>query len=356
MRFAKKAAAFIGLIMIFTILAGCAPSEEFSDKETKYYVAYSKMFTFNGELCGIDEDGNFTSRSKVRLCAGTKLDFINGKKLIGGSRANSHLIVDGEGNYKEFYLLDDPMYTGVCAITMNGDRIVASMNGGASNGVYLNYFVVQNLSGDVEIEKAIEIYGWDIICSDDIAYIVGTMESASEEGLIRTAKIIAYNLTSGEMNEQLYEAQKSIESVCVLNGKLYCAVSVVNGRANEIYVIDPKTLEKTDTFEYSGGIEGLLNYEDKLYCGIGNKFCLISSEESAVLEELYELPQNSYIEDTAASNGHIYITVRFNKPDKENSIYGTQIDYDLSAKTYVETPIHLNSQKYGFFVVCPTSN
>ena len=199
MKFAKKAAAIIGLIMIFTILAGCA-SEEFSDKETKYYIAYSNVFTFNGELCGIDEDGNFTSRSKVRLRDGTKLDFIDGKKIIGGQRANSHLIVDGEGNYKEFYLLDNPMYTGVCAISMNGDCIVASMNGGASNGVYLNYFVVQNLSGEIEIEEVIEIYGWAIAYADDTAYIGGTMNSAGEEGVIRTAKIISYNLTSGEMN------------------------------------------------------------------------------------------------------------------------------------------------------------
>ena len=356
MRFAKKAAAIIGLIMILTVLAGCAP-EEFSDKETKYYIAYSNVFTFDGELCGIDEDGNFTSRSKVRLRDGyDSKKFVDGKKIIGGSRANSHLIVDGEGNYKEFYLLDNPMYTGVCTITMYGDRIVASMNGGYSNGIYLNDFVVQNLSGDVEIEKIIEIYGFDIICSDDIAYIVGTMNSAGEEGVIRTAKIISYNLTSGEMNEQLYEAQKSIESVCVLNGKLYCAVKRINMGANEIYVIDPKTLEKTDTFEYSGEIEGLLNYEDKLYCGIGNKFCQISSEESAVLEELYEFTQDGYIIDTAASNGHIYITICLNNPDKENSIYGIQIDYDLSAKTYVETPIHLSLQKNRFFVVCPTSN
>ena len=356
MRFAKKAAAIIGLIMIFTILAGCATSEKFSDKETKYYIAYSNVFTFDGELCGIDEDGNFTSRSKVRLRDGTKLDFINGKKLIGGSRANSHLIVDGEGNYKEFYLLDNPMYTGVCAITMNGDRIVASMNGGYSNGIYLNDFVVQNLSGDVEIEKAIEIYGRDIVYANDTAYIVGFMDINGEDDNTYIGKIISYNLTSGEMNEQLYEDQKDIESVCALNGKLYCTVRRINMGTNEIYVIDPKTLEKTDTFEYSGEIEGLLNYDDKLYCGIGNKFCLISSEESAVLEELYEFTQDGYITDTAASDGHIYITIRLDNPDKKNSIYGIQIDYDLSAKTYVETPIHLDFQKYGHFVVCPTSN
>ena len=354
MRFAKKAAAIISLGMVFTSLVGCAPSQKFSDKETKYYIAYSNIFNNNGEFCGVDEDGNLTSKRKVNLRDGSKIEFVNGKKIIGGQRANTHLIVDGEGDYKEFHLLDDPNYSGVCAMTMDGDRIVASMNGGYLEGVYVNDLVVQNLSGNVEVEQVIEIYGQDIVCHDDTVYVVGLMDHAGDSEY--PGKIISYNLTSREMNEQLYDAQKVFESVCVLNGKLYCTVQKVNISIREIYVIDPKTLEKVNILSHNGEIAGLLNYEDNLYCGIGDKFCLISPEESIILEELCVLPQDSYITDTAASNGHIYITTRFNNPDKENSIYGSQIDYDLSTRTYVETPVHLDFDKYSNFVVCPVNN
>ena len=354
MKFAKKVAAVIVLTLTFTTLAGCSllQRQKFSEKETKYYVAYSHVMNKGGELCGIDEDGNFTSSSKVNLQDGSKIEFADGKKIIGGSRANTHLIVDGNGNYEEFYLLDSPDYTGVCAITMDKDRIIASMNCGYSGGVYINDFVIQDLSGNVEVDKVVEIFACDIICADETIYIVGSMDRAGESEN-KTGKIIAYNLTTGEMSEQLYESKKVIESAWVLNENLYCSVRNINGGTREVYVIDTKTLNRTETFEFSGEVEGLLNYEDKLYSGIGNEFCLISSEDGEVLDKLYTLPQGSFITDTAAFNGHIYITTRFNSPDKDKSVFGIQIDYDLSDRTYTETPIHMDFKKYSHFVVCP---
>ncbi len=354
MRFAKKIAA-IGLALALTSLAGCTQKQKFSQKETKYYVAYSHVLNKNGEFCGIDEDGNYTSASKVNLQDGSKIEFANGKKIIGGSRANTHLVVNNDGSYEEFHLLDSSDYTGVCAITMNDDRIVASMNGGYSDGVYVNDLVVQKLSGEVEMEQVIEIFARDIICTDETIYIVGSMDRAGESEN-KTGKIIAYNLTTGEMSEQLYESKKVIESAWVLNENLYCSVRNINGGTREVYVIDTKTLNRTETFEFSGEVEGLLNYEDKLYSGIGNEFCLISSEDGEVLDKLYTLPQGSFITDTAAFNGHIYITTRFNNPDKEKSVFGTQIDYDLSDKTYTQTPIHMDFNKYSHFVVCAATN
>lgn len=357
MRFAKTVAAIVGLTLIFTTLVGCSSREkqEFSEKETKYYIAYSHVMNKKGEFCGIDEDGNITSRSKVNLQDGSKIEFTNGKKIIGGSRANTHLVVDGNGNYEEFYLLDSPDYSGVCAITMNGDQIIASMNCGYSNGVYINDLVIQNLSGDVEVDQVVEIYACDIICVDNTVYIVGFMDRNGENE-VTTGKIISYNLTSGEINEQMYEPRKDIEAVCTLNGKLYCVSRNLNGNTREIYIIDAKTLEREKTLVFSDEVEGLLNYEGSLYCGIGNKFCLISSEDGSVLDNLYMLPQDSFITDTAASNGHIYITTRFNNPDKDKSIFGTQIDYDLSDQKYVETPVYMDFEKYSHFVVCPATN
>lgn len=204
MKLIRMAAAVIGLALASTTLAGCSSSQkqQFSEKETKYYIAYSHVMNKGGEFCGIDEDGNITSRSKMNLQDGSKIEF-----TIGGSRANTHLIVDGNGNYEEVYLLDSPDYSGVCAITMDGDRIIASMNCGYSNGVYINDLVIQNLSGDVEVDQVVEVFACDIICVNNTVYIVGFMD-CNGENEVKTGKVISYNLTSGEINEQLYEAKK----------------------------------------------------------------------------------------------------------------------------------------------------
>ncbi len=189
MKFVGKVAAIIGLTLIFTTLAGCSSSQkqEFSEKKTKYYIAYSHVMNIGGELCGIDEDGNITSRSKVNLRDGSKIEFPNGKKVIGGSRSNTHLIVDGNGNYEEFYLLDSLDYSGMRAITMDGDRIIASMNCGYSGGVYINDLVIQNLSGDVEVDHVVEVFACDIICVNNTVYIVGFMDRSGENE-VKTGK------------------------------------------------------------------------------------------------------------------------------------------------------------------------
>lgn len=351
MKLAKKIAA-ISLALVLTSLTGCAMEGPLSQKETKYYVAYSHIMNQKGELCEIDEDGNYTSKVKVNLQGGTKIEFADGKKIIGGSRANTHLIVNNDGSYEEFHLLDSPDYTGVCAIAMEGDRIVASMNCGYSEGVYINDLVVQNLSGEVEVEEAIEIFASDILCVDNTVYVVGSMNRTGENDN-NPAEIISYNLTSGEINTQLYEPQTGIESVCALNGNLYCTVRKVNGGTREVYVIDTKTLSRLETLKFDGDVAGLLNDEGKLYGGIGNEFCLISPENGEILDRLYTLPQDSFLTDSAAFGGHIYITTRFNNPDKENSVFGTQTDYNLSDRTVFETPVRMDFEKYSHFVVCP---
>lgn len=138
-----------------------------------------------------------------------------------------------------------------------------------------------------------------------------------------------------------------------MNGKLYCAVRDMNGNTREIYVINAKTLNREKTFEFGEESAGLLVYDNKLYCGIGGEFCSISPDDGSLVSELCILPQDSFITDTAAADGHIYITARFNNLDKESAVFSTQIDYDLSNQTYTETPIHMDFKKYSHFVVCP---
>ena len=53
MKLIRMAAAVIGLVLASTTIAGCASSkkQQFSEKETKYYIAYSHVMNKGGEFC-----------------------------------------------------------------------------------------------------------------------------------------------------------------------------------------------------------------------------------------------------------------------------------------------------------------
>lgn len=65
MKLFKKISRILCAVSATACLVGCA--EKFSEKETKYYVAYSDILNPDGLLCGIDEDGNYTSSVKINL-------------------------------------------------------------------------------------------------------------------------------------------------------------------------------------------------------------------------------------------------------------------------------------------------
>lgn len=353
MKLLKKISRILCAVSATACLVGCA--EKFSEKETKYYVVYSDILNPDGLLCGIDEDGNYTSSVKINLRDGTNVGFADGMTVIGGGRANTHMLIDGEGEYKEFYLLDEPNYTGVCAVTADGDKVISSMNGGFSDGVYLNLLVIQDISGNVDVKEIIEIYAEDIICVDGTVYIVGAMDYAGEEdGWI--GKIISYDTESGEMSEREFEARKPLGEIQCLGDRLYCSAYELNGGCKEIYVIDRLTLDKVGILTFEENISGLLTSEGKLYFETGGVFCEADPSDGSVAANLYTLPEGGYIEYAAASEGRIYITTRFDVPRDDGGndpVVGVQAECVPSDGTVTETPVRMDRSKYSFFVPVP---
>lgn len=231
------------------------------------------------------------------------------------------------------------------------------MNGGFSGGIYLNLLVVQDISGNVDVNEVIEIYAEDIVCVDKTAYIVGAMDYAGEEDG-RIGKIISYDMESGETSEREFEARKPFGEVQCLGDRLYCSVCELNGGCKEIYVIDRLTLDKTDTLTFDEDVSGLLVYEEKLYCETGGKFCEIDPSDGSVGASLYTLPEGSYIEYAAASEGRIYITVRFDTPKNDGGKYpvvGVQAECVPEDGTVAETPVRMDRSGYSFFVPVPAA-
>ena len=352
MKYIKKIAVVLSVIALLICSVGC-DSIKYSNKETKYYVIYSHILNNDGLLCGIDEDGNYTSSKKIKLQDGTKIKLIDGKTIVGGSRANTNIILDSDGTYDEFYLLDNPNYTGVCAITLNGDKIIASMNGGFSGGVYLNLLVVQDLAGNVSVNETIELYADDILCVDNTVYLVGSLDYSENDEWI--GKIISYDLDSGDKIEKSFEANKPLLDVMCVGDKLYCRADTLNDGCYDIYIIDCATLEKTATLTFDKRIDGLLTYGDKLYCELGGKFCEIEATDGSIIKTVYDLPSGSYIEHVAANDGKIYVITRFETPtgDKKNAVVGTLAECDINGGTVTETIIRMNRKKHTFFVCCP---
>lgn len=160
----KKTFAIIALIAtIIGAVFYTTKKEKFSNKDTAYYIINSDMLKKSGGLTGLDIDGGITSEEKLKIQDVTKFSYQDKNFIAGGNRANNNLIIDKDGNIKEFYLLDNPNYSGVTALTSDGENVIAIMNGNLADNTYNNLLVIQDIEGNVKEKKILDIYSSDVI-------------------------------------------------------------------------------------------------------------------------------------------------------------------------------------------------
>lgn len=185
----KKIIIIISLIAIIGILFYISKKESYSNKETAYYIINSDMIKKSGGLTGIDIDGGITSEERLKIQDVALFAYKDKEFLASGHRANNNLIIDEDGKVKEFSLLDNPNYSGVTALTSDGENVIAIMNGNLADNTYQNLLVIQDIEGNVKEKKILDIYASDAIFSGNKIYVVGSFLEADKD--LWSSKIIA---------------------------------------------------------------------------------------------------------------------------------------------------------------------
>ena len=240
----KKFLLSTGIMIIIVVLyigIKMFSQNDFSTEETFYYIVYSDMLKKSGELIGIDIDGNITSQKSLKIQDVSKYDLVDSTFIAGGNRANNHLLIDRQGNIKEFNLLDNPNYSGVTTITINGENIVAVMNGNIANNTYQNLLVIQDKEGNVLEKRIFYIFASDILCKNNTAYIVGSYLNLEKDKW--SSKIIQYTLSNSKIKENIVNLDREYKEVVLHNDNLYCSVGDMNGYVKEIDILDMYSLE-----------------------------------------------------------------------------------------------------------------
>lgn len=106
------------LIFIFTLivvavfnLTSCG-SKKLSTEPTAYYMIYSGRDNKKCRIEGIDVNGNPTVIHNIDAANITKSAVVGDEFFAVGHRKNNHLLMQQDGSFEGFYLLDNPTIFG----------------------------------------------------------------------------------------------------------------------------------------------------------------------------------------------------------------------------------------------------
>lgn len=312
----KKAFITIGSILviaiIFIVSMNAFKKNNFSTEKTAYYIVHSDMLKKSGGLVGIDIEGNITRQESLKIQDISKCDYADNIFIAGGHRSNNHLLIDAQGNVTEFNLLDNPNYSGVTAITVNDEKIVAVMNGNVSNNTYLNLLVIQDMQGNILEKKIFDIYASDVLCENSTVYMLGSNIDVEKDQW--SSKIIKYNLADSTIQENITAVDRDYDEMVLCDGSLYCSNADMNGNIKEIDILDKDSLEKLATMNFDKHISSIFSYNNVLYGVLDNTICKIKFDKTFV--ELSSLPQDTYVACSLMKDNHVYFFSRNDVPEK----------------------------------------
>lgn len=357
---------FVLIVAVIFNLTACG-SRELSTEPTVYYMIYSRMDTGKCRIEGIDKNGNPTVIHNINAADITKSAVVGDEFVAGGHRRNNHLLMQQDGSYKEFYLLDDPGYSGVWGITLDGENIVSVMNGNVDNenGVYLNLLVIQDRNQNVLVKKEIDITPSTMLIEGDWLYMAGCYWQYDAEPIYCGNSVARYHLKTGEYEEKHfpYDADEmtavDYRTMTKHGNYLYCvcAESLTDKdmmtRQNRVDIINSETLELMDTQVFDGQIGKICFVGDELYMTIAGKLNQVDTQTYET-EELYDFPQNTAVEGCQMRNGHLYFLARFLPAQKEEKLWniGYMIDYNTADNGVVQIPLMTdakNAENVVFF-------
>lgn len=372
----QKVKKWLSLMLIIVVILGLAAckSRELSTNTTAYYIVYSGTSNNKSRIEGIDINGNPTVIHDIDAVNISRGTLVGEEFIAGGHRANNHLIMQQDGSFEEFYLLDNPQYSGVWNITLDGENIVSVMNGNVDDekNVYLNLLVIQDRSQKVLVKKEIDITPNTLLIDGNYLYMGGCFWQYDVSPVYCGASIARYNMETGEYEEKHfhYNVDKITATdykYLTKHGEYFYAIfneSLMNkdstDRQNTVDIINSETLELVDTLVFNERISWICFVGDDLYIVIADKLCKYDVETNAV-EEIYIFPENTNIESSHMRDGHIYYNTRYLPVQKDGKMWnvGYIIDFNITNNSVKQTPLITdakNTESIVFFPLGVTDN
>lgn len=365
----KKLFVLTLIVVAIFSFAACS-SRNLSTNPTAYYIIYSGTNNGNSRIEGVDIDGNPTILKDISATNISKSMLAGEQFIAGGHRANNHLIMQQDGSFEEFYLLDNPQYSGVWNIALNGENIVAVMNGNIDyeKNVYLNLLVIQDINKNLYLEKQIEITPNTLFIDGDTLYLSGCFWRYDIDPVYCGASVAKYNIITGEWQEKhfQYNANQVTATDYIYSTKygkyLYAVVNEsltdknLSTRQTKVDIIDCDTLDIVDTIHFNKNVNGICCVGENIYIVIADKLYKLDTTTHAV-EEIYSFPQDTTIASVHTKDEHIYFNSRYITVRKDNQMrnVGYIIDFNTADKSAKQTPLITDAKNTESIVFFPLS-
>lgn len=332
------------LVVVLMVILLRTDNTALSKEDTSYYVVYSSMLRRSSSIVGIDDSGVPTFIKRLTLQDISKCDYVNGVCIAGGSRANNHFIIDKNGEVEEFYLLDNPNYSGVTTITMDESNIYAVMNGNLTDNTYQNLLVIQTADGNTIEKRIIDIYARDILFNENILYIVGGYLNVEQD--VWSCKIIRYDLQTGIFTERTDTPGKQYMSCQIYEGNLLCTVADMQGDIFQIDILDCVTMQKNKDITFLNPVYNIAANDDVILIVFENSISILDLQKNKLFAKV-SLPDGTYVTQAVLTPNHLYLLSRNNeKKYSEKSVHlGYISNLNLETFSLISTPL-ITSEEY----------
>ncbi|MCL2735860.1 MAG: hypothetical protein FWD75_04410 [Propionibacteriaceae bacterium] len=332
-------------VLICLVLSGCSADTtgRVPTSDADIFV-YSHMFTTRGGIVSSTTDGLPSVQASLSVqdlfYAAHDADYY----VMAGARKNNVLTISKDGTWTQSFLLDNPRYTGVLAVELTDDAMIALMNGGVKNNVYTSLLVNQKIGDSAFSRCEVDIWAEALIVKDGVAYILGTTIHPRRYAAIITVDI-EQNIV---IQQQVFPYYSQFTRAVWRDGSVYAIAQKGTSHASILSRIDPDTLTITHTQATPDEYLDLVQVDGRLYA--------ISERSIDAVDETLDIHdstpltlgihphEDGYIDAIDVFGHTLVITYRFDARQKgsPNTLYGYVIRVDLpSGVERSRTPILL---------------
>ena len=347
----KICSLLLAIIVLSVGLTSCSKTAEHIGAESDYIVIHSRAREESSGIFCIDSDGAVTEKLKNSKMQDLSFFSFNDEKLIvSGGRKNNNMFFDlkESGVYSEVHWLNNPQYSGVTAVELLNDSVLAIMNGNYTDTTYLNLLVEQDYDGDVIQQTEIELYTRDVAADSSTAKLVGKHLSKTGATNEWKASIIDYNVAEQEIKEQYYYVEYNcFWEILETDSVIYCLAEDKNERINTICVIDKETFEIQNQLMIEDQLCGTYLDSSTLYA-VGNAAIYKVQADTLTTEQSYThgTATEGYVDWAYVYGGHYYVMFRYDQRVKDGRVYeyGIFLKVDLETFDKSETPIRYDKR------------